>query len=85
MNVSLTPQLEHFTRTLVETGRYNSASEVVRNALRLLEEREAETLHLRRQLQEGFDANATPYDADDIRSMLVDYAERLDAARQAGE
>ena len=38
MNVSLTPQLEQFVQSKVENGRYNSASEVVREALRLLEE-----------------------------------------------
>ena len=38
MNVSLTPELEQFVSTKVGTGRYNSASEVVREALRLLEE-----------------------------------------------
>jgi len=38
MNVSLTPQLEEFVAGKVESGLYNSASEVVREALRLLEE-----------------------------------------------
>jgi antitoxin ParD1/3/4 len=38
MNVSLTPQLESFVTAKVGSGRYNSASEVVREALRLLEE-----------------------------------------------
>jgi len=38
MNVSLTPELDKFVAGKVETGRYNSASEVVREALRLLEE-----------------------------------------------
>ena len=38
MNVSLTPELEEFVSAKVGTGRYNSASEVVREALRLLEE-----------------------------------------------
>jgi antitoxin ParD1/3/4 len=38
MNVSLTPELEKFVSAKVEGGRYNSASEVVREALRLLEE-----------------------------------------------
>ena len=40
MNVSLTPELEQFVQTKVESGRYNSASEVVREALRLLEDHE---------------------------------------------
>lgn len=38
MNVSLTPELEKFVIAKVKSGRYNSASEVVREALRLLEE-----------------------------------------------
>lgn len=40
MNVSLTSELEKFVSAKVESGRYNSASEVVREALRLLEERD---------------------------------------------
>jgi antitoxin ParD1/3/4 len=38
MNVSLTPELENFVQTKVTSGRYTSASEVIREALRLLEE-----------------------------------------------
>lgn len=38
MNVSLTPELEKFVSAKVESGRYTSASEVVREALRLLDE-----------------------------------------------
>jgi antitoxin ParD1/3/4 len=38
MNVSLTPELDNFVAGKVESGRYTSASEVVREALRLLEE-----------------------------------------------
>lgn len=40
MNVSLTPELEQFVQAKVQSGRYNSASEVVREALRLLEDHE---------------------------------------------
>ena len=40
MNVSLTPELENLIRRKVETGRYGSASEVIREALRLLDERD---------------------------------------------
>jgi antitoxin ParD1/3/4 len=38
MNVSLTPELDKFVAGKVESGRYTSASEVIREALRLLEE-----------------------------------------------
>jgi antitoxin ParD1/3/4 len=40
MNVSLAPELERFVAETVASGRYRSASEVVRAALRLLEKEE---------------------------------------------
>jgi antitoxin ParD1/3/4 len=40
MNVSLTPELETLIHSKVSNGRYTSASEVVREALRLMEERD---------------------------------------------
>jgi antitoxin ParD1/3/4 len=40
MNVSLTRELDKFVAGKVATGRYTSASEVVREALRLLEEQD---------------------------------------------
>ena len=43
MNVSIPPGQEHFVRAKVDAGRYRTASEVIREGLRLLEERE----HLR--------------------------------------
>lgn len=40
MNVSLTPELERLVQEKVASGLYNSASEVVREALRLMQERD---------------------------------------------
>jgi antitoxin ParD1/3/4 len=40
MNVSLTPELEELISQKVQSGRYTSASEVIREALRLLEEQD---------------------------------------------
>ena len=60
---------DHFTEFLaeqVETGRYGSASEVVRAALRLMEEREARLTELRRLIQEGEDSGeAVGFDFDE--------------------
>ena len=57
LNVNLTPKLEKLVRQKVSSGRYNSASEVVREALRLMEAQdELRTLRLeqlRRDLQQG--------------------------------
>jgi len=38
LNVSLTPELSEFIASLVRSGKYKSASEVVREALRLLQQ-----------------------------------------------
>ena len=58
-NVSLTPQLVDFVDQNVKTGRFTSASEVVREGLRLLEQRQAEDAlkleALRTAVAAGFD------------------------------
>jgi antitoxin ParD1/3/4 len=60
MNVSLTEELAHFVKAKVSGGRYTSSSEVVREALRLMEkveQQEAEKLqYLRKAWQEGVDS-----------------------------
>ncbi len=60
MNVSLTPELEALIQTKVSSGLYNNASEVIREALRLLlESDETKALKkelLRRELAVGLNA-----------------------------
>lgn len=59
MNVNLTPELEQMVKSKVESGLYNSASEVVRESLRLMRERdqtrEAKIESLRAEIQVGID------------------------------
>ena len=59
MNVSLTPVLEKLIQKKVKSGAYNNASEVVREALRLLEEqdtiKELKLQKLKSELQPGID------------------------------
>ena len=59
MNVSLTPELENIVDQKVKSGQYNSASEVVREGLRLLQQRddmrEAKLNDLRAEIQKGID------------------------------
>lgn len=60
MNVNLTPQLESLVHAKVRGGCYNSASEVVREALRLMQQRD-ELLELRKQeiakqIAEGYES-----------------------------
>lgn len=58
INVSLTPQLEELVRQKVDSGRYNSASEVVREALRLMDSyervRESALTKLRADVEAGW-------------------------------
>lgn len=57
MNVSLTPELEAFVHRKVKSGLYNSASEVIRESLRLLEQkdsaRESRDEEIRREVFRG--------------------------------
>src|SRR5690606_40233558 len=59
MNVSLTPELESFVTAKVGSGLYGSQSEVIREGLRLLMERdrmmEARLKDLRAEIAEGVD------------------------------
>ena len=55
MNVSLTPELEKFVADTVATGRYSSASEVVRAALRILEEDERWKDYAREKIARGLE------------------------------
>ena len=76
MNVSLTPQLESYVKQKVEAGMYNSVSEVMREALRLLEERDTlkdmKLAALRRDLQDGIGeldrGEGTPLNMDEIKA-----------------
>jgi antitoxin ParD1/3/4 len=74
MNVSLTPELEKLVDRKVSSGMYQTASEVVREGLRLLAERDARLESLRRDIQAGFDAvdrgEYTEYDAKGIRQLM---------------
>jgi antitoxin ParD1/3/4 len=60
MNINLTPQLEELVRSKVASGLYTSASEVVREALRLMDEqdrlREAKLEQLRSDVRRGLDS-----------------------------
>jgi antitoxin ParD1/3/4 len=78
MNVSLTPELERLVNQKVQSGMYSSASEVVREALRLLNEQEElrrrKLEDLRKELQIGLDqldrGEGVPLDIAKIKSRL---------------
>ena len=64
MNVNLSPQLEAMVKAKVASGLYTSASEVVREALRLMEQRDRlrSLQQLRSDIQEGLSSwEPTPW------------------------
>ena len=87
MNVSVTPELEEFVNEKVKTGLYNSASEVVREGLRLLREQdELKKIRLdtlRRDIQKGLDSldkgKGRPLDMEAIKN---EGRKRLDQRRK---
>jgi antitoxin ParD1/3/4 len=71
MNVSLTPELAKYINDKVASGLYHSASEVIREGLRLLKDqdalREIRLNELRQQIQTGIDSGASrPLDIEDV-------------------
>ena len=80
MNVSLTPELESIVKFKVETGLYNSASEVLREGLRLLQQRdemrEVKLQALRREIQKGID-DLEAGRANDGREVMAEFKSRL--------
>jgi antitoxin ParD1/3/4 len=74
MTIALTPQLEALIAEKIASGRYQSASEVIREALRLLEESERleaiKLTALQRDIQAGLDSGEpVPFDKDTIRKL----------------
>jgi antitoxin ParD1/3/4 len=73
MNFSLTPELEQFVTDKVKTGMYQTASEVIREGLRLLSERDQRMEALRRDVRAGFEAvergEFTEYDEGNIKEL----------------
>ncbi|MBN8733437.1 MAG: type II toxin-antitoxin system ParD family antitoxin [Acidobacteria bacterium] len=77
MNVHLTPELEQLVHAKVQSGRYNSASEVVREALRLMEQRDElraiqlQQLRARMDLSLAESARGEGVDGDQFMQVLL--------------
>ncbi len=71
MNVSLSPHFDKLIAEKVKSGNYNSASEVIREALRLLEEKEARekayTAFMKKEIEKGMQG---PFKERDAKSFL---------------
>lgn len=85
MNVSLTRELDAYVHGKVESGQFSSASEVVRQALRVLQEQDemkrVRLEELRRKIQEGVDSadrgELIPFDDEFIEGIKQRGRERL--------
>jgi antitoxin ParD1/3/4 len=84
VNVSLTPELEKLVAERVASGQYASASEVVREALRLLHERDQLTLlrqDIRLGIQQLDQGRAHPFDNRALARIKKQRRKRLAATR----
>ena len=70
MNVSITDRLAGYVRKKVKSGRYNNASEVVREALRRMEDDEARAVRLARPTAEDILSDLTEEQLEGIRQRV---------------
>jgi putative addiction module CopG family antidote len=81
MNVSITDGLAAYIRRKVKVGRYNSASEVVREALRRMEDEEARAVRLASPTVEDILSDLTAEQLDGIRHRVRVGIEEADAGQ----
>jgi antitoxin ParD1/3/4 len=70
MNVSITDELASYVRKKVKNGRYNNASEVVRDALRRMEQEDAKSIHLAHPTAEALLADLSGQQLEAIRQRV---------------
>ena len=78
MNVSITDRLAGYVRKKVKSGRYNNASEVVREALRRMEDDEARAVRLARPTAEDILSDLTEEQLEGIRQRVRASIESID-------
>ncbi|WP_372944152.1 type II toxin-antitoxin system ParD family antitoxin [Shewanella sp.] len=69
-SVTLGSHFDHFINQQLKSGRYGSASEVVRAGLRVLEDQETKIMNLRNMLAEGENSGVADYSYDSLISEL---------------
>ena len=69
-NITLGDHFDGFIARQIQTGRYGSASEVIRSALRLLETQETKLNTLRQLLVAGEESGEAEYDLENLISEL---------------
>jgi len=79
MNVSITDRLVGYVREKVKSGRYNNASEVVREALRRMEDEDARAVRLAKPSAEDILTDLTEQQIDGIRQRVRASIEAVEA------
>jgi len=69
-SVTLGEHFDHFINQQLSTGRYGSASEIVRAGLRVLEDQETKLLNLRNMLIEGEQSGIADYSYESLLTEL---------------
>ncbi|WP_445776121.1 type II toxin-antitoxin system ParD family antitoxin [Shewanella sp.] len=69
-SVTLGEHFDQFINQQLKSGRYGSASEVVRAGLRVLEDQETKIMNLRNMLAEGENSGVADYSYDSLISEL---------------
>ena len=69
-SVTLGEHFDQFINQQLNTGRYGSASEVIRAGLRVLEDQETKILNLRNMLIEGENSGVSDYSYDSLITEL---------------
>jgi antitoxin ParD1/3/4 len=72
MNVSVTDHLAEYVRARVKSGRYNNASEVVRDALRRMEEEDQRSLRIGAPTVEDVPTDFTAIETEAIRRRVLE-------------
>lgn len=86
MNISLTPRLEAMIREKVESGLYNNSSEVVREALRLMEQEDAlKRERLRAAIAIGMDEIARGEGVEYTPELMADVDREVDRMVRDGD
>ena len=83
MNISITERLAGYVRKKVKSGRYNNASEVVREALRRMEDVDSRSLRLAKPAAEDILTDLTEQQMDSIRQRVRSGIEAIDAGHYA--
>ncbi len=91
MNISLTPELEQLVKDKVSSGKYHSVSEVMGEALRLLEERDhtrdQRLAELKAKIQVGIEASerGEVVDGEEVFAEIEEDIRRAEAQMQQAE